>query len=230
MAGRITVGFAIITEKHTDGKLNYKSNCPLTDELQKQAKALDKYLEARIPELIRELRYEGLLKSKGTIQRTEEGSVKLWHSLGTKLRKICDEEGIHGRRERRWLWEALEKVYPTSSIRRASRGKGRIHFEYCYRLSQFPIEFAKQLHWSEWVYFFDSKTVREEERIDAWLLTAVARGTKIGRNAFRQFVQNLNKRVRNLDTSELSIEELFQIYESVLIIALEQTGNCKKKI
>lgn len=221
--------FAIITEKHAHGRVNFKSNAPLTADLQKQAEAFDRYLGTRVAEIIRELRYEGLLKPKGKIQRTDEGSVRLWHSLGTKLRKICDEAGIQGRRERRWLWEALENVYPTDPIRRVSRGKGRIHFEYCYRLSQFPIELAKQLHWSEWVTFFDSKTVREEERIDLWLLELMKKGTIISRANFRLFVQNLNKRVRKLDTSELSSEELYSIYDSIWMAAVKQITQEGKK-
>jgi hypothetical protein len=219
------MSFAIITEKHSDGRINYKSNSPLTEELQEKAKNLDAYLQHRIPEIIKELRYEGLLKSQGKIQRSDEGSVNLWYSLGVKLRRICEDAEIRGKRERRWMWQALENVYPTELIRRASRGKGRNHFEYCYRLSQFPIEFVKQIHWSEWVYFFDSKTVREEERIGDWLLLTVSKGTKISRVAFRQFVQILNKKVRRIDTSELSKEDLFQIYDSVLCQALQNGKN-----
>lgn len=205
--------------------VNYKSNAPLTADLQKQAEVFDKYLSSRVPEIIRELRYEGLLKPKGKVQRTDEGSVKLWHSLGVKLRKLCDDAGIQGRRERRWLWEALENVYSTDPIRRVSRGKGRIHFEYCYRLSKFPIESAKELHWSEWVYFFDSKTVREEERIDDWLIALMEKEPTISRATFRLFVQNLNKRIKKLDTSELSTEELYNIYDFEWKTAAKQLAN-----
>jgi len=216
------MAFAIITEKQTNGKVNIKANSPLTSDLEKQAKALDKYLEKKVPDLIKELIDEGLLEetSKGNLKKQKEGLVCLWHSLGAKLTEICRKAGIQGRRERRWLWEALENVYPTRLVRRASRGRARVHFEYCYRLSQVPIEFAKQLHWSEWVYFFDSKTAREEQRIDEWLCGKVAQGAKISRNAFRQFVQNLNKRVRTLDTSELDQQELFKIYDSVWVATL----------
>jgi len=129
------------------------------------------------------------------------------------LRALCEEEGIVGRRERRWLWEAIENIYATKRIKRAGRGRTRQHFEYCYRLSIVPIEFADQVNWSEWVYFYDSRTVRDELRIDDWLLTLVKEGQKITRKIFRKFVQNLNKRVKNLDTSELNTKELFQIYD-----------------
>lgn len=142
-----------------------------------------------------------------------QGNVVLWHTLGIKLREICNEKEIMGRRERYWLWEAIENIHVTDRIRRAKRGRTRSHFEYCYRLSQFPIDFAKQLNWSEWVYFFDSRTVREEPRIDDWLKTLVDRDEKISRELFRFFTQSLNKRIQKLDTSILTKEELFTIYD-----------------
>lgn len=108
----------------------------------------------------------------------------------------------------------MENIYSTHRIRRVTRGHTRVHFEYCYRLSGVPLEFAEQVNWSEWVYFFDSRTVREELRIDDWLRTLVKQGQNINRKIFRQFVQRLNKRVRDLDTSELSQKELFLIYDA----------------
>jgi hypothetical protein len=209
--------FAIITEKDTKGRATMRSTAPLTSELEKQAKALDKYLEKKIPEIEKDLVAKGLLpeNARANDHKQKRKVVFLWHTLGTELRAICQHEGIIGRRERRWLWEAVENIYSTQRIRRAARGHTRVHFEYCYRLSGFPLEFAEQVNWSEWVYFFDSRTVREELRIDDWLRTLVAQGQKINRRIFRGFVQHLNKRVRDLDTSELSQDELFLIYGAV---------------
>jgi hypothetical protein len=220
------MGFAIITEKDDRGHVKtIRSTFPLTVELEKQAESLDKYLKRRIPQIEKELIAEGLLTENTRGNKQEKGVVLLWHSLGTKLNAICQHEGIIGRRERRWLWEAVENIYSTHKIRRVTRGHTRVHFEYCYRVSRLPIEFAKQVNWSEWVYFFDSRTVREELRIDDWLRTLVTQGQKINRKIFRRFVQHLNKRVRNLDTSELSQEELFLIYDAIWNETLKEV-NC----
>lgn len=211
------MGFAIITEKDAHGHVTIRSTSTLTAELEKQAKVLDKYLKKRIQEIEKELVADGLLTEviEGNGPKQDKGSVLLWHALGTKLRAICQQEGITGRRERRWLWEAVENIYSTQRIRRSTRGHTRVHFEYCYRLSGFELEFAKEVNWSEWVYFFDSRTVREEPRIDDWLRAVVAQGQKINRKIFRRFVQYLNRRVRDLDTSELDQQELFPIYDAV---------------
>ncbi len=211
------MSFAIITEKYSGGgvKTLRSSAVPLTPKLNERAKALDRYLSKRIPAIEKELVDTNLLDAR--IAKPDEfrsqGNVRLWHTLGGNLRAICAEFGIQGLRERRWLWEAIEKLYATDRIRRAGRGRTRSHFEYCYRLSQFPLEFAERVNWSEWVYFFDSRTVREEPRVDEWLMSLVGKGEKTDRQTFRRFTERLNRRVRNLDTSELTKPELFEIYE-----------------
>jgi len=207
---------AIITKKEPRTTIRSTGGF-LTEELEESAEILDNYLAKRIPQIEQELISLGVLEKTIPKDQTKlgRGDVLLWHSLGKKLRSLCQEKKILGRKERRWLWEAIENIHATRRIIRATRGRTRIHFEYCYRLSKVPLEFADQVNWSEWVYFFDSRTVREESRIDDWLLKLVNRGEKINRKIFRQFVERLNKRVKKLDTSELNQEELFLIYEEL---------------
>lgn len=214
--------FAIIVEKDPGGNVKTlrSSVVPLPTELEERAHKLDDYLSNRIPTIEKELIHAKLLDEKMPKQGKPKnrGGVLLWHALGCKLSAICDEQGITGAthiRERRWLWEAIEKIHATERIKRVGRGRTRLHFEYCYRLSKFPLEFAKQLNWGEWVYFFDSRTVREEPRVDAWLRTLVERGEKINRMIFRRFTERLNKRARKLDTSVFNEKELFAIYNEV---------------
>lgn len=224
---------AVITQKDAEGHVKtIRCTTFLTPELQAQAEALNKRLGKRIPAIEKELVNMELLEKN--IPKNEStqgrGDVLLWHTLGKKLRVLCEEEGIVGRRERRWLWEAIENIYATKRIKRAGRGRTRVHFEYCFRLARFRIEFAEQVNWSEWVTFFDSRTVREELRIDDWLETLVEDGKKINRQLFRKFVERLNKRVKNLDTSELNNQELFKIYkatwnETKLALQLMQTES-----
>lgn len=207
---------AIITKKEPRTTIRSTGGF-LTEELEESAEILDNYLAKRIPQIEQELISLGVLEKTIPKDQTKlgRGDVLLWHSLGKKLRSLCQEKKILGRKERRWLWEAIENIHATRRIIRAARGRTRIHFEYCYRLSKVPLEFADQVNWSEWVYFFDSRTVREEPRVDDWLLKLVNRGEKINRKTFRQFVERLNKRVKKLDTSELNQEELFLIYEEL---------------
>jgi hypothetical protein len=211
------MGFAIITEKYSGGnaKTLRSSSLPLSQDAVEQANALDRYLGKRIPAIELGLITTGLLDEKIPAEDSAKsrGNVRLWHALGTKLREICQERRVSGIRERRWLWEAIEKLHATERIKRAARGRTRSHFEYCYRLSRFPLSFAEKLNWAEWVYFFDSRTVREEQRIDEWLKSLVEGGERVGRIEFRPFTEGLNKRLRKIDTSVLSDAELFSVYD-----------------
>lgn len=211
------MSFAIIVKKEPTKTVMRSSSEILSDELQKKATDLDVYLMEKIPEIEQELITLGLLGKNVPKDQSKQGrgNVLLWHALGTRFDELCETNRINGRTHRRWLWEAIENIYATQRIIRSARGRGRIHFEYCYRLSKFPLEFADQLNWSEWSYFFDSRTVREEPRVDKWLFFLIEKKEKITRKKFRQFVQHLNKRTKKLDTSVLSDEELFEIYDKV---------------
>ena len=209
----MAVAVAIATGKDESGNLIIRSmGFPLTDDQINQAKKLDHYLSIRIPEIERELKEEA---RKAKRKKLKHGDVLTWHTLGAKLRIICDEYSISAARERQWLWHSLQNLHATDFIKKKERGKTRNHFEYCYELSRFPIEFASLIKWSEWVYFFDSRMVREDRRVTDWLYKKAQADRSLGRQHFRRFVQKLNKRIGHLDTSVLSDAELFAICDSV---------------
>lgn len=224
--------FAIITEKHPEGAARTLRSTvhPPPPELQKRAAALDSFLSRRIKEIEAGLAKAGLL-DEGAARRGSDkpkGNVSLWHALGRELNRICREWHVAGRRERRWLWEAIENIHATERIKRARRGRTRLHFEYCYRLAQFPLETAARLNWSEWVYFFDSPTVREEQRADEWLRRTVAAAPHIDRRLFRRLTENLNRRIRGMDTSVLSKKELFALYAAVWKATTREIGRAAR--
>ena len=208
--------FAIITERHPNGsvKTMLSSVQPPTPQMQQGAEELDAYLDRTISALERNLATAGLLQSLGQ-GKTGRGGVKLWHAVGKALNQIADERDIRGARYRRWLWEAITNLHASEAIKRAERGRTRMHFEYCYRLAQFPEAVAERMNWGEWVYFFDSLTVRGEARADEWLRHTITAQTEIDRRTFRRFAEALNRVVRKKDTSVLSNTELSDLYESV---------------
>jgi len=217
---------AIIVKRSLDGRPVIRSTSPPTAALEAEAVRIDNLLHKRIAALEKELVVANLLEKtipdKGGIKAG--GDVKLWHTIGSVLRELVEETGLSGPRERRWLWEAIENLHATERIKRARRGKSRIHFEYCFRLSALPLDFAEQINWSEWVTYFDSRSVREDERSDKWLQKMVQRKEKIDRKKFRSFTVELNSRLKNLDTSVLSEAELDAMYSA----AWEHKGGSLK--
>jgi hypothetical protein len=211
------VNFAIIVEKNLNGSAKTLRSTvqPPPKKLTSQAKSLDSYLGKRIPEFEQKLIDKGLLDQvvPNSDSKKPVGNVSLWYAVGAELRQICADHKISGRRERRWLWDAIENLYASERIKRARRGRTRLHFEYCFRLSQLPRKIAIRLNWSEWVYFFDSPTVREDDRADKWLMRTATKAANIDRRLFRRFTENLNKRIRRKDTSVLSTAELYKLYD-----------------
>lgn len=209
--------FAIVVQKYADGSVETMRSTqhPPSADLELRAKELDKYLRSKIPGVERQLIAESLLAAEIPEKAAKPGNVSLWYALGSELSKICKKYRIQGKRERRWLWEAIYNLHATNRIKRAQRGRTRNHFEYCYRLSQFPKLVAEHLNWSEWVYFFDSLTVREEPRADKWLASKAKKTPDIDRRLFRRFTETLNRTIKKLDTSVLEDSELFRIYDDI---------------
>ena len=209
---------AIITERYGDGRVKtLRSGVTLTADGRAAADRLDKDLSARIAalekSLIRERLMDAAVPPAGSTK--PRGSVELWHAVGRELDAITKKYDVKGLRERRWLWDAISNLHATERIKRVNRGRTRQHFEYCYRIAQFPLKVAKRMFWSEWVYFFDSLTVREEPRADHWLLRKLEAEVDVDRPTFRRFTENLNRRVRRTDTSVLTDKELFTLYDEI---------------
>lgn len=180
-----------------------------------QAEKLDKLLNTEVKQLEESLVARGLLPDDVSPEgaRLPRGDVRLWHATGVGLRRIAERHDFGGAQERRWLWEAIYNLHATTRIKRAERGRNRNHFEYCYRLGKIPLQLAERIKWSEWVYFFDSITIRGETRAVDWLEGVLPKREKVTRRSFRKFSEKLNERIRDLDTSVLSRDELYALYD-----------------
>lgn len=209
--------FAIVVQKYADGSVETlrSTQHPPSSDLEEHAKKLDAYLHRKVRAIERQLISDGLLAARIPEKGAKPGNASLWYALGSQLTKLCQRCRIEGKRERRWLWEAIYNLHATNRIKRAQRGRTRNHFEYCFRLAQFPRVIAERLNWSEWVYFFDSLTVREEPRADRWLARKAKTTSDIDRRLFRRYTENLNRAIKKMDTSVLEEPELFHIYETV---------------
>jgi hypothetical protein len=220
------VDFAIIVRKYADGSAETMRSTkhPPTTELNAQARELDRYLHTKLSKVESSLAAKGLLSKEISEGDSKVGSVEVWYALGRELRTICEKLQISNQRERQWLWEAIHNLHASSRIKRVERRRGRNHFEYCYRVAGFPKIVAAKLNWGEWVYFFDSLTVRQESRADDWL-TKKAKAGNVDRRLLRRLTQNLNRRIRKMDTSVLEDDELFAIYNKVWVITQKEISG-----
>lgn len=218
----------IITQRSATGEPTILTNqAAPRGSLVEQAERLDKALHTEVRELEASLVGRGLIRDEGDPERTgsSRGDVELWHAVGVGLYRIAAKHDFGGTRERRWLWEAIYNLHASPSIKRAERGRNRNHFEYCYRLGRIPLPLAKRIKWSEWVYFFDSTTIRGETRADDWLQSVLSKRENITRQSFRKFSERLNERIHDLDTSVLTRRELYDLYDGAWSAAAAETAT-----
>jgi hypothetical protein len=144
----MTMDIAVITERYPSGtvKTLLSTVQPLTPQMQQAAEEFDVSLHKRISALEERLSAAGLLQ---TVKpgKAARGDVRLWHAVGVELNHIVEEREIRGARYRRWLWEAIANLHASDSLKRAERGRTRMHFEYCYRLGRFPASIAERMNW-----------------------------------------------------------------------------------
>lgn len=210
---------AIIVEKDAEGRPSRIKSITFPPSIEERDSALelDLLLQKRIPEIENMLIEHGLLSSEIPDQSAPArgGNTELWWNLGCLLRPIVEDKHLVKPKERRYLWEAI-RLYATRRIQRVDRGPSRIHWDYCYRISKFPWEFVRRLNWDDWVFFIDSKSLRQEQRIDDWMQSRMKKLLSLSRSQFRALARELNRAFKNKDTSVFSSEELFATYDRAL--------------
>lgn len=209
---------AIIVGKDERGNAIIRSlTFPPSREEEQLASELDDLLRRRVPEIEAELVAAGLLPPEIPTEECpfSRGDTQVWYELGRRLRTIVEDERLVKPGERAWVYEAI-RMYATRRILRKDRGSSRLHLDYCYRLSQFPWEFAKKLRWGDWVFFIDSRSLRDEPKIDKWLLNRIKCIGQLGRSRFRKLARRLNRMFKGKDTAVFSDEELFARYDRAL--------------
>jgi len=210
---------AVIVEKDERGNaVKVRSlTFPPAREEEELASELDELLRRRIPEIEAELVVAGLLSPEmpSAERPVSGGDTRLWYELGKRLGPMLNDDRLVKPGERTWVYEAM-RMYGTRRILRKDRGPTRLHLDYCYRLSRFPWEFAQRLRWGDWVFFIDSRSLRQEPRVDKWLLTRIERIGTLGRAHFRKLAQELNAIFKGKDTGVFSDQELFARYDRAL--------------
>jgi hypothetical protein len=186
----------------------------LTKAEQAAAVKLDRRLAVELPRVEAQLVAEGLIE-EGVGGSKHRGSLRLWYRLGQELGRIVATSPSVRPAERRFLWEAM-RMHASPAILRSDRERSRIHFEYCYRLAQFPWSFVERLHWDDWSTYLDSRSLRREPRTDEWMRKRRNEVGELTREQFRQMTKELNRSFKDKDTEVFSSEELYEMCDAAL--------------
>ena len=194
---------SIIIELDDQGNKLYKGF--LSSAETRKADLLLGYLQEEIPNIGQKL-------------RTEYGDGVLYkYFLGKRLGELLEEYEIT-EKERGYFWKEIKNFAPEKERKRNEGGEAntRKFYEQCYKLSRLEQGTVEKLTWRQWQDLLDRTTNREDERIFEWIGN---REGRIKNDEWRSFEKALNLFLKNKDTSVFSIEELFDIYEMLLVIA-----------
>ncbi len=189
----------------------------ISEEEKQRALQLDKVLAKRIPKIEKEWGRKRIEKKGG-----RKINIKEAYRIGKKLSKIVDDEDLVSPNERRWVWKTIRGMYlSTTSIK--TRSRTRDDLEYFYMASKFPFAFIKNFSWDSWRRFLDSPSLREDERFEKWLKEKVKNSGEVTRSFIRKFTKNLFALIKKKDTTVLSDQELFDIYNTAWNLSLQET-------
>jgi hypothetical protein len=151
----------------------------------------------------------------------EEYGQSVWYkyNLGLVLAELLEKYQI-SISERRRFWDEIKNL-ATKEERRRDEGANsvtRSFYQQCYILSQQDKEVVEKLTWRQWQDIFDRVGNREDERIFQWIKQQTG---KIREDDWREFEKALHLYLKNKDTSVFDDEDLFSIYDSIMLM-------CKK--
>lgn len=140
------------------------------------------------------------------------------YNLGLFLGSLLEKYDI-SISERRRFWDEI-KHFATKEDRKRNEGTNavtRSFYQQCYVLSQQDKEVVEKLTWRQWQDILDRVGNREDERIFQWLKQLTE---KIREDDWREFEKALHLYLKDKDTSVFDTEELFAIYDSVMLMSI----------
>jgi hypothetical protein len=217
----------VIGGKKIVGLKIYKSEHLVTRKAKEQADKLDEFIERRMRDIEEHVKKAGLLGSK-------KEKLRLWYEVGKRLSFVMDASIVPAE-DRKYVWRALyDHAGPLApgplGVRAAERPETS-HFKYCWRLAQYPWEFAESAgNWGAWIAFFDSLVIRNDERIIDWLKTKQKYATGNKQDWLRDLNREIRREFKGRDTSVFSDQELDDRLENIFAKVcgtMEESGDKK---
>lgn len=201
---------AVIIKVDNNGNLLFESikGLDISEADREKAIKLNELVAKEISSLA-----DRLKKSKILVGKNARSKVEVYWEFGSVLRKIFFDSGLIDPAEKKLFWSNV-KMHTPEWLLAKDRGLNRIHIAYCFRLAGYPKELALKKEWSEWVYLFDSPFINSEDRFDDWDKIKIENEQDYTtRENTRLFIQCLNSILKDIETKDLSDEELIRCYE-----------------
>lgn len=171
--------------------------------------------KASVDEILNTLKEE-IPQIEADLESVYAQGVWYKYHLGLVLGEFLEKYDI-SISERRRFWDEI-KTFATKEERKRNEGANsvtRSFYQQCYILSQQDKEVVEKLTWRQWQDILDRVGNREDERIFQWLKQVDG---KIREDDWREFEKALNLYLKDKDTSVFETEELFSIYDSIMLM------------
>lgn len=205
---------AIILIKN--GQKIYQSQTGIVTESEKKiADKLDTVLKTEISNLEDGWINSGVLTKSGV----KKDTLKIWYDMGKLLNTLIDRFKIRGIEEEVYYWQAIYN-YVSDRVQKNPppqkyKDKARNHFRLCAKMAEKDWEEVRQVgNWSVWRDLFDNSKLMEDERVFDWVVDAI-RVLKLGHKELRPFIHATRRRLKKIDTSILTTEELWTKLDEV---------------
>ena len=174
--------------------------------------------KATIDEILKALKEE-IPQIEADLESVYGKSVLYKYHLGHFLGELLEKYDISVFEQRRF-WDEI-KVFATKEDRKRDEGANavtRSFYHQCYTLSQFDIAVVEKLTWRQWQDILDRVGNREDPRIFEWIKNYAG---KIREDDWREFEKALHLYLKDKDTSVFDDEELFAIYDSIMLMSVK---------
>ena len=170
---------------------------------------------ATIDEILNALKAE-IPQIEADLESVYGQSVLYKYNLGLFLGSLLEKYQITIA-ERRRFWDEI-KTFATKEDRKRNEGANsvtRSFYQQCYILSQQDKDVVEKLTWRQWQDLLDRVGNREDPRIFQWIKQL---NGKIREDDWREFEKALNLYLKDKDTSVFETSELFEIYDSLMVM------------
>lgn len=174
--------------------------------------------KATVDEILNALKTE-IPQIEADLKATYGQSVWYKYHLGLFLGELLEKYEITIA-ERRKFWDEI-KDFATETERKRNEGTNavtRSFYQQCFILSQQSKDVVEKLTWRQWQDILDRVGNREDPRIFEWIKNYPS---KIREDDWREFEKALHLYLKDKDTSVFEDEELFAIYDSIMLMSVK---------
>lgn len=196
---------AVIIKKENNKAVYNTVN--VSEQERTRAHKLDKKLSEIVPRIEKEWEEKRMKKGSG-----RKIDIKVVCKIGEALASIVDNKSLVSPKERRWVWKAIRDIYLKKAII-SKRGETRDDLEYFYQVAKYPRSFLKSIPFDSFRRLLDSPAIQQDERFVLWLQSKTRQSPIIKRGFIRKFTKSLYSLIKDIDTSVLSDQELFDVYD-----------------